>query len=288
MPAHDKNKRQHKNERGSTKREPPTQFPEQYSPSLFPPLYPSERAKVAADAALKGMNDYPELIAVFVEDSGAHENQDSVGRNLAVYKSLLRAANIYWHGRLGYEQGRIDSLKTKLKEIKESSDKTQLLCAKPDVGDSKKGTLVSAEPMIWGLLNKRLQIALNDNLAYSTLSPSPLTRDPLRLIEFLLKELSTACKKVEESLPGRGSRRKGFIADAAERLVNLWQKSGRKFKFNFGSAPGHGGVEEFTSSGVQFVWKIMQAIDPNLEMGEVGSALKKASSRRTQKSRNSA
>jgi hypothetical protein len=253
-------------------KKPPKRNPEKYLPPPFdrmPPLYPTAKAKDAAGTALRLMKQsYPELI-------GSEED---------TYSALLRAGNIYWHGRVCYEQGQSDKPKAILKEIKQSAEHLKTLCANPRTAAPKQDPMISAEAMIWGLLNERLKAALNFNPNYSTLSDSPFANEPLRMIETILQDLSSACKKSAKWLPGRGNRPKGFIANGIEPLIGLWETNNKEFKFHFKTWPEGEPSGEVLNEGVRFVWQVMQAIDSNVQMGEVFTALKKISKRRPRKS----
>jgi hypothetical protein len=145
---------------------------------------------------------------------------------------------------------------------------------------------------------------------------------PLSKIAIVLEELSTATKKsfetvendeeegtqegggrwardVEECMSNtkesiekgqrRGARKKIHLTDAAAALVRMYEQAGKPFEWRFDAGKGtdRSPDPEFVGKGAQFVWKTMSAIDPDLTIGEVVTALKKLSSARATMSGNS-
>lgn len=145
---------------------------------------------------------------------------------------------------------------------------------------------------------------------------------PLSKIAIVLEELSIATKKsfegvekdeeegkqegegqwvqdVEESRRNtkesiekgqrRGARKKIHVTDAVAALVRMYKQARKEYVWLFETVMAKNSPfeKEFVSEGAQFVWRIMRAVDPDLSIGEICSALKKVSEKQSAMSRNS-
>jgi hypothetical protein len=279
----------------ASKSKPSRRKKSEYLPAPFNqmlPLHPNERALIAAEAAFRLLAwEYPEFIDSW--DDGAKEAIERAGVAAeAVHRAyfiLLGIAHAYWYGCRVRERKPRAELNLELEKIQRAVVQLQDSLKNSERVTEKSDLQLNVRSLIRGRLNIWLRRTFRNNPSSLAFSLTSDIDAPLQMIEFALKELAAACIKSVEKGPGPGNRPKSYLTKAAADLVGLWCRSGKKFVFRFDDVEGRdpSPTKEFASESVQFVWKIMRAIDPELSMGEVGSALKKVSGKRAAMSRNS-
>jgi hypothetical protein len=181
---------------------------------------------------------------------------------------LQHAATTYWLERRIYNRKSPTEFNEELDKIRNASV-------------NLRHTLSNAPPFVRGALDDRLKLRLVLQTQVQV-----CTKSQVEKIETVLKQLATDCQGLKEPTR-RGARPKRHIANAVADLVELWSRAGKVFEWRFDRAKGDGRRTEFVSKGAQFVWRLMSAIDPDLEIGEVSKALKELSLRQKAMSNNS-
>lgn len=237
------------------------------------PLNPTKRAREGANSAFERMQlEYPSLLP----EPSRNSNSTGVQGNLddPVYRQIVEIAHTYWFEHRVYERKSSDEFNTELKKIQKAA---------ADLSD----VFASAPPAVLGLLGPALQRQFSGNPIWPGLAEQSSNLSEEKKVTLVIEGLAAACKRsfIPKSPPG--AREKKHLIKATDALVSIWRNSGRDFKKSLQPAPGHGGSYEFTSEGPQFVWRILSAIDPELRIGEVKSALQKIGGKKQHLSRNS-
>jgi hypothetical protein len=277
------------------------------------PLHPGKRALEAAISAfaILSSSEYSDILKSFVGDE--HEITAGIGEGAEAmhpaYDKLRDIAHTYWFRKRVYER-------KPTAEFNEELAKIQKVIAR------LKDSLSDAPPVVRSRLNTWLGAGFRSHLNWPGLQQDSDVIAPLSKIAIVLEELSTAAKKsfetvendeeegeqeregqrvkdVEKSMSNtnnsiekgqqRGARKKIHVTDAAAALVRMYKQARTEYAWLFETVMANNNPfeKEFVSEGAQFVWRIMMAIDPDLSMGEIGSALKKVSEKQNAMSRNS-
>jgi hypothetical protein len=221
-------------------------------------MCPSKDAFHAASDAYKVLStncDYrPIVVSLASQKSGSPD--DIIWEMPPVPAQLVRIANTYLINRMVYEKQSAAEVDKQLKKIITA------------VAGAEKA-LEDAPPFLFDSIDMKI------NLRTKYFSRPDIDETPLNILCDLLNDVANICKEdLRQRSEGPGARKKRHVLEAAQELEQIWRRAGNKFIRKFLQANGHGGEREFVSRGVQFVWRVMSALDPDLQMNEIESALK--------------
>jgi len=253
----------------------------QYLPAPFDrmlPLYPERRALDAATAAFAILNsEYPDIVASLV--GGSLESIERAGADATpthpAYLALLDVAHLYWFERRVYERKSNAELNVELVKIETAVAQLQ-------------DSLSNAPPFVRNQLNVSLRTSFQSDPNWLGYPQESDAKTPLQKIENAVEVLATACTRSVAKDRRRGARPKNHIIKATANLVELWRRLERDFEWRFDTANGSCSqpAPQFIGKGSQFVWRLMSVIDPDLRIGEVRSALKTLSRKKSAMSKN--
>jgi hypothetical protein len=102
------------------------------------------------------------------------------------------------------------------------------------------------------------------------------TTDGLESIEELVESFKGVCDECLQRRGFAGARAKKHIETCVAELGAIWEKSQSKpIPLSLGKASGVEGKKEFTHAGPKFVHDVMRAIDPEVTISEIETALRK-------------
>lgn len=169
---------------------------------------------------------------------------------------------------------RIEAIATQYWHKRQWNDRVKPAGIKKSIGPILKAT-------------ERLRYLLRSSPDYRDLikvhrsHPWPSARDQasdLSRLEAALDVLATACQDSLEAKGRRGSPEKSHIKMAVDALVQLWvDATGEAFMRSYETGEGENGVQEFVSHSPRFVQFVLQAIDEEVTLAEVRTALKSPS-----------
>lgn len=254
----------------------PTYLPAPFDKML--PLYPERRALEATTAAFAILNsEYPDIAASLVGgslESIERAEADATPTHPA-YLALLDVAHLYWFERRVYERKSNAEFNAELVKIENAVVQLQ-------------DSLSNAPPFVRNQLNVWLRTSFQSDSNWLGFPQESDAKTPLRKIENAVKVLASACTKSVTKDGRRGARPKNHITKAIAHLVELWRGLERDFEWRFDTAKGSASrpAPQFIGKGPQFVWRLMSVIDPDLRIGEVRSALKTLSRKKSAMSKN--
>ncbi|CAJ0882956.1 hypothetical protein AMST5_03385 [freshwater sediment metagenome] len=225
------------------------------------PLHPSKRALEGAQRAFERLQrDYSSLLA----KSGKREDLSKAQSDLdhPAYRQILDIAHTYWFEHRVYDRKPREDFITELAKIRKATAELSV-------------ALANAPPAVLGLLRPALKRQFSGNPVWSGLSEKSSNLSEEKKVALVLEALAAACEESPLPKDQRGAREKKHITKATVALVSFWRNCGGVFAKSLQTARGRDRSREFVSEGPQFVWHILSAIDPELAISEVRTALQK-------------